>query len=521
MSESTFTPFPDQIAYLAAIREAWLTFLRILVVSPTGSGKTVMFSWVVKEFLDLEFASRALILVDQDELVWQTIRKLREVAGIHGEAEKAEWRASNEAIVVVATVQSLARRLDKYPADAFGLVVADEADKSITPQWQSVLNHFPKAKVCGFTATPHRTDQINLGVYYQKIIELENLWSLIAKGRLCPLTIQTMPIRIDMSAFKTRGADFSNEEADEIITPHLEAICKCITRICEFRRTLVFLPLIKTCQKFNDIARSMGLNSDYVYGQDPERESKIQRFKDWDFDVLANSMLLTRGVDIPETDCVIPCRPTKSVTLYFQMVGRGTRVAKNKKDLLLLDFLYQSASKLKCRPAFLIAKTDEEAESITKFQEDKFNGMPTDIASTMDLIQLAGDATAQREAALKKKLEEQRNKQAQTISAAEFARKYNDTEAAEYRSELPLERQQLSPQAKKHLERANIDISTVQGMEHAQKLLGIYYANKPLQLASHSQRDLMKRMHYPNWANATEGEAKQFFAKLNQRKKAA
>lgn len=511
------TPFPDQIAYLDAIREAWKQFQRLLVVSPTGSGKTVMFTWVVAEYLRETFDGRALILVDQDELVWQTIRKLRDVAGLHGEAEKAEWRATQEVQVVVATVQSMARRLDKYPRDAFGLVIADEADKSISPQWQSVLKHFESARACGFTATPHRTDKRNLGVFYQQVIELENLFSLIRKRRLAPITVQLTPIKIDASQFKA-GADYSDAQADEIISPHLEEIARMIVKHCSFRRTLVFLPLIKTCEKFNTIARDLGLNSDYVFGTDPDRDVKLERFRKWDIDILANSMLLTRGVDIPETDCIVPCRPTKSVTLYFQMVGRGTRTAPTKTDCLLLDFLYQSYSKLKCRPAFLIAESDEEAESITKLEEEKYAGMPADVAQTLDLMTVAGEATSMREAALKKKLEANKDKQAQRISAEAFAMKHNSLGTAEFQPTMPWESNAITPKQMKYLNEAGIDAATVNGTAHASKLLSLHFANKKLKLASHAQRGRMKSMGYANWASATEGEARSFFASLNNRK---
>lgn len=520
------TPHPYQLEYLSDIRDGWEHFRKQLAVSPTGSGKTNMFCWTAEEFV--KRGERCLILVDQDELVWQPIQRLKDLTGIIAYPEKAEHRAPKDAAVVVATVQSMAGRLAQWPSDTFGLVIADEADKSISPQWQAVLKHFDSAKVCGFTATPHRTDKRNLGEYYENAIERENLFSLINKGYLSPVTVQMLPIKLDLSG-RGNGKDFTDAEADEIIGPHLEEIARSIWTHCAFRRTLVFLPLIKTCERFNDIARALGLASDFVYGQDPLRDEKLEAFKRGDFDVLANSMLLTRGVDIPQVDCIVPCRPTKSVTLYFQMVGRGTRLADGKADCLLLDFLYQASKKMVCRPAHLIAKNDEEAEQITALAMDKAAGMPADIAAQMDLQVLAGDATAARHEALRKKLEEQRNKKATVISAAEFAMKHGNMEAAEFEPSMFWEMGNVSPKQERYLKEAKIDVSTVHGTAHAEKLLDIYFKNKPLRLAGSNVLAAINRSGYTrgvavsvgitDFSTVTHEQGRRFFAALNGKRK--
>jgi len=491
-----YTPHPYQHDYLDAIREGWKSFRKQLVVSPTGSGKTCMFSWITGEFVATGIC--VLILVDQDELVWQTIEKLKEVVDLVGEPEKAKWRANKDARVVVATVQSMARRLAQWPADAFGLVIADEADKSIAPQWQSVLNHFDShALVCGFTATPKRSDARNLGIYYDNLIEKENLFSLIDKGFLSPIKVAMMPIKIDLSGFGS-GKDYTDDEADAVITPHLEEIAKAIQKHASFRRTLVFLPLIKTCQKFSEIARALGLSSEYIYGDDPDRDDKLKRFRAWEFDVLANSMLLTRGVDIPEIDCIVPCRVTRSVTLFFQICGRGTRLAEGKSECLILDFLYQAQSKLVCRPAHLISKTDEEAKSITKLSEEKAFAVPGDVAMSlpMDLQALASDVTHQREEALRKKLDAQKNKKAKVISAEQFAMEHGSLALAEYEPVMKWESDKMSDKQAKYLQRTGIDLDTVKGKGHASKLLDIVFKEMPLRLASPATVASMQRSSF-------------------------
>ena len=509
------TPHPYQQEYLSGIRELWKQHQRILVVAPTGSGKTVMFSHLAKDE-----PGRVLILVDQDELVWQTVRKIESVCGITPDVEKAEHQASLGARVVVGSVQTLMRekRRANWPRDHFQLIIADEADKSIAPSWQSVLKHFDeKSKVCGFTATPHRTDQRNLGEYYEESIEKETLFSLIKKGYLAPLSVQMLPITLDLS-IGGNGKDFTDNEADDIITPHLEQIAKSIKSYAHDRRSLVFLPLIKTCEKFSEIAQDLGLICDYVYGVDKDRDGKIQTFRDGFTDVLANSMLLTRGVDIPEVNCIVPCRPTKSVTLYFQMCGRGTRIAPGKTDCLLLDFLYQATKKMICRPAHLIAKSDDEVEQITKILEG--NGMPEDVIAQLDLIDVAADATSQREEALRKRLEELRNKKAEFISAEAFAIGKNNLAAAEFEATMKWHSDPVTEKQKKYLEQAKIDIETVHGKGHANVLLSLHFKTKPLVLATQPQRFLLRRLGYPNWASATDREFFGFMAQRSKKEKA-
>lgn len=533
-------PHEYQSRYLQSIAEGWGEHDKLLVVSPTGSGKGPMFAWTAEPFV--KAGKRALLLVDQDELVKQGVNKFREVLGIqYCGIEKAASYAETSDSVVVASVQSLMRekRLERWPKDNFGIVLCDEADKSLAPSWMRVLKHFDgHAKVCGYTATPWRTDQRNMGEYYENVIEHENLRSLITKGFLSPITIEQTPIKIDVSG-KGAGKDFTDDEADEIITPHLEEIARQILEKCSFRRTLVFLPLIKTCERFNEIARDVGLSADYIYGEDPDRDDKLKRFRAWDFDVLANSMLLTRGVDIPAVDAIVPCRPTKSVTLYFQMCGRGTRLAPGKTDCLLLDFLYLATKRLICRPAHLIAKNAEEADEITKLCEAKA-GLPADVASQLDLLTVAANASSQREEALRKKLEEQRNKKAQLISYDQMSVAFHDMSMADYEPVTAIEAGPVSEKQLKWLKKIKIephtgkifldrapqtakllDVDSIRTVGHADQILKKAFdkKNRGIMMASFAVRQKMRQMGRDNWEHATEKEGRDFFVSLRKSSK--
>lgn len=535
------TARPYQIEIDNRLEAGWEDFKRQLVISTMGSGKTICFAQLASRFC--KAGHRVLVLVDQDELVRQAVAKIEATTDLKCEVEKAEFRASKSASVVVSSVQSMMRRLDNWPANHFGLIIVDEADKSLAASWQRCLKHFDgHAKVAGFTATPNRGDLRNLGEYYQNIAFEAYFFDFIGNGKwafdivdgrrvqknwVSPITIQMVPIKIDLSG-KCAGKDFTNDEADEIITPHLHEIARCIQFYAPFRRTLVFLPLIKTCEKFAEIANDIGLSTQFTSGVDDGQQSKLRGFRNWEFDVLANSMLLTRGIDIPEIEAAFIGRVTKSVSFYQQMVGRITRLSPGKGDALLLDPLFQACKKMVCRPAHLIAKNEEEAEAITKLCEDSA-ALPTDVLSTLDLMDVAATAGSQREEALRKKLAEHANKKASVISAADFAMRHGNIEAAEFEPSMFWEMGNVSAKQERYLKEAKIDVSTVHGTAHATKLLDIYFKTKSLRLAGPNVLAAINRSGYTrgiaasvgitDFSTVTHEQGRQFFAALNGKRK--
>ncbi|HYG22742.1 MAG TPA: DEAD/DEAH box helicase [Verrucomicrobiae bacterium] len=522
-------PYQQQI--VEAVNKGWAEFSRQLVVSPTGSGKTVCFSHLAK--IEWQRSQRTLILVDQNELVWQALEKLERTSGIRGDAEKAEFSASHSAPVVVSTVQSMVRRLDNWSKNHFSLVIADEADKSVSDIWQKVLKHFD-ARTCGFTATPWRTDQKELGSFYENVACEIKLLDLINQGFLSRIKIQMLPLPIDLKnvgmARTENGSDYDKNQLHEAIEPYLEAVARGIVDHAMFRKTMVFLPLIKTSQKFVSICQDLGLNAEHIDGESEDRDEKLKRFARGEFDILCNSALLTRGYDEPSIDCIVMLRPTKSISLYMQCVGRGTRICPGKEDLLLLDFLYQSGKNMVCRPAHLVAKTEAEAEIITELAMQKTGAIPGDIAEGLqvDLIEVSNDAVGQREIALRKRLEEQRNKKSNNFefSAAEFAIDHGAFEAADYEPTMGWETAAVSVAQEKLLKRAKIDPSTVTCFGHATKLLDLHFKNLRPRLAAPKAIGLMKRMRglsaqvgITDFDNVTAAQAGRFFKALKERKK--
>lgn len=501
---------PYQSEALDRIRVGFREFRRQLAVLPTGSGKTIIFAMLART----QLPSKTLILAHRDELIDQAIDKIRAATNLHADKEKAESRAALESPIVVASVQSMVRRLERWPPDHFHLIVADEAHHAISESWQKVLNHF-NGCVLGVTATPDRGDKRTLGEYFENIAVEIPLVRLIKERYLCPITIKSVPLKIDLSSVHLQAGDFADRELAHILEPYLLTIAKAIRDQASFRKTLAFLPLIDTSLKFAAACNQVGLVAKHIDGMSPDHKESLQRFANGEFDVLTNAMLLTEGFDDPTIDCIVILRPTKSRPLFAQMVGRGTRIHEAKENLLLLDFLWLHERHRIVHPADLVAQDAEEADIITHLAEERSqNGQDPE---QLDLLRLAGSATEERERRLREKLAEMADRKSKYISAEEFCVQHQAIDTAFYEPTMHWESLPITLKQMKWLEQANINPDTIKGRGHASALLDILFKNKDLELAPNKQRWVMAQHGHPNAWLATRAEARRFFAKLNRK----
>lgn len=409
---------PYQEAARQAIHTQWNSGVqRTLLVLPTGTGKTIVFAAVVEDAV--RAGRRVLILAHRGELLDQAADKIRRSTGLGSAVEKAESSCLGSWYrVVVGSVQSLQRpqRLEQFPHDYFGTIVIDEAHHAITDGYRRVLDWFHKAAVLGVTATPDRGDMRNLGEVFGSLAYEYKLTEAIRDGFLCRILAQTLPLKLDISTVGMSGGDYAVGELGGALDPYLDQIAAEMARYCKDRKTVVFLPLIKTSQKFRDILNAHGFNAAEVNGQSADRAEVLTDFEAGKYNVLCNSMLLTEGWDCPSVDCVVVLRPTKVRSLYSQMVGRGTRLSPGKKDLLLLDFLWLTDRHELCRPADLICEDRAVAQQMT--DNLAAAACPEDIE---DAAKQAGeDVVAQREEALAKQLAEQRRKRARLVDPLQY-----------------------------------------------------------------------------------------------------
>lgn len=339
-----------------AVEKQWEDGIqKTLLVLPTGCGKTIVFAKITED--RVRRGDRVLILAHRGELLEQAADKIGKVTRLGCAMEKAEQTCLGSWFrVVVGSVQSLMRekRLGRFPADYFGTIIIDEAHHCISDSYQKVLRHFENAKVLGVTATPDRGDMRNLGEVFDSLAYEYTLPKAIREGYLSPIKALTIPLQLDLSGVAMQSGDFKAGDIATALDPYLYQIADEMSKYCRDRKTVVFLPLVKTSQKFRDILQEKGFQAAEVNGESEDRAEILEAFERGEYNVLCNSMLLTEGWDCPSVDCVVVLRPTKVRSLYSQMVGRGTRLYPGKEHLLLLDFLWHTERHELCHPADLI-----------------------------------------------------------------------------------------------------------------------------------------------------------------------
>lgn len=495
----TLRPY-QQAAEQAVLHEWDSGHTKTLLVLPTGCGKTIVFAKIAED--RVRVGERVLIMAHRGELLEQASDKIEKATGLKSAMEKAEqtcvgsWRR-----IVVGSVQTLTRekRLHQFTTDYFDTIIIDEAHHSISDSYQRVLQYFSTAKVLGVTATPDRADMRNLGSYYNSLAYEYSLVQAIKDGYLCHIVAQTIPLQIDISSVGFSAGDYKAGELGTALDPYLGQIAKEMLTYCKNRKTVVFLPLVKTSQKFCDILNEFGFNAAEVNGTSENRAQVLKDFDDGKYNVLCNSMLLTEGWDCPSVDCVIVLRATKSRSLYSQMVGRGTRLFPGKKDVLLLDFLWNTEKHELCRPACLIAETEDIANKMT----DKLNesGEPADLE--MLEREAAEDVVADREAALAEKLAAMKKRKRKLVDPLQFEMSIQAEDLAGY---VPSFGWEMMPPTEKQLhalEKFGIFPDEIENAGKAKIILDKLIKRKELGLATARQIRLLEArgfQHVGTWS---------------------
>jgi superfamily II DNA or RNA helicase len=334
---------------------------RPLVVLPTGTGKTVVFSHGIKRRAD---RGRSLVLVHRDELARQTIEKIGMVAPeLSTGVVKAEEN-DLDADVVVASVQTaqvdrrLAQLVESARRSPFGTVWVDEAHHAPAPSWTKVLtglgsfNPYGPLTV-GFTATPER-DKKTLGVWERVAAFMSIREAIYGNGKrgkdgheggyLVPiLPAVVVETEMDLTRVRKTGGDFSEGDLGREMEESgaIAQIADAYVKHGENRKTVAFTPTVATAHALAAALRARGVAAEALDGTTPaeERRAMLRRLKTGETWVIVNCGVLTEGFDEPSISCVIVARPTKFHGLYVQMVGRGTRLHPGKRDLLVLDIV--------------------------------------------------------------------------------------------------------------------------------------------------------------------------------------
>jgi superfamily II DNA or RNA helicase len=292
-----------------------------------------------------------------------------------------------------------------------------------------------------------------------------------------------------------QSGDFKASDLGTALDPYLEQIADEMVKQCADRKTVVFLPLVKTSQKFRDILNAKGFRATEVNGESKDRAEVLEDFDKGKYNVLCNSMLLTEGWDCPSVDCVVVLRPTKVRALYSQMVGRGTRLFPGKKNLLLLDFLWHTERHELCRPAHLIAGTEEVAKKMVENMEEEAGAL-FDIEELE--VKSAEDVVAQREEALAKQLEEMRKRKRKLVDPLQFEMSIHAEDLVDYVPEFGWEQSPVSDKQKQALEKFGIFTDEIGNAGKAAKLLDRLAKRRDEGLTTPKQIMLLERYGFRN-----------------------
>lgn len=337
---------PYQQDCLSTLAHRYLSGGRRLLVSlPTGTGKTVIFSQFPRFF---RMKRRLLVLAHRKELLDQALDKFRAVDDTLSVGIEQAGRSAGDARVIVASVQTLqGKRLESLDPDQFYLVVVDEAHHAVAPSYKQIFSHLgllapgsPKLLV-GFTATPRRGDRRALGEVFEEIAYSKGIEEMIRDGFLCPIRGWRVRSRVNLDGVKVRAGDFVESALANVVdnAPRNDLLIGAYRKLAANRRCIAFCVNVAHAQHVASAFQSAGLRARAVWGAMPpdERAQVLEDLSRGKVDVVTNCNVLTEGFDEPSIDCVLMARPTRSLALYVQMVGRGTRLHPGKNDLLVID----------------------------------------------------------------------------------------------------------------------------------------------------------------------------------------
>ena len=305
---------------------------RIVLCLPTGAGKTVVFSEIVKRAA-LK-GTKTIVLTDRTELFKQTIKSISNLGIAIEEISPNKKHTYLDAIIYVGMVETLKRRTELIENLNPSLLIVDEAHKG---NFTKILDLFSDARAIGATATPVGK---HFSKYYSDIIQNIDVPELVDQGFL--VDCKPYQMQDDFSDLQVKAGEFTSESLDMHFnqTKLYDGVIENWQKYALNKKTICFNVSIKHTIAINEAFINAGISSEYITSKTPklERERILKAFTDGAFMVLNNCGILTTGYDEPSIECVIMNRATKSLPLWLQCVGRGSRLYQNKNEFVLLDF---------------------------------------------------------------------------------------------------------------------------------------------------------------------------------------
>ena len=321
----------------AQIREALKAgSRRPLIVSPTGSGKTVIFSHIAGGAG--RKGKRVWILVHRQELIDQTSRTMRDFGVPHG-VIAAGWPVDPLPHVQIVSVQTVVRRVAGLQAP--DVIIVDECHHAVAGTWAKIIAAFPKAIVLGFTATPERLDGKGLGDTFDTLIRGPEVAWLIENGFLCQTVYYAPPNQLNIDGLHVRAGDFARDETAEMMDKPtiIGDAVQHYQRLCPGAPAVAFCASVAHAEHMAQAFTAAGFKSAALDGNLDriERRRRVNALKDGSLHVLTSCEIISEGFDIPVVTAAILHRPTKSLGMHLQQIGRVLRPAPGKTRAIILD----------------------------------------------------------------------------------------------------------------------------------------------------------------------------------------
>lgn len=548
---ATKTPQIKPRAYQAEALDGIRTQLEAndstLLVMATGLGKTIVFAQTVKERMEF---GRVMVLVHREELLSQAWRHLKSVTGCEPDVEMADYRANTygafRSKIVVSTIQTQIAgmagkgRMTKFKPDEFNLVVIDEAHHSAAKSYKRVIEYYrqnPDLKILGVTATPDRADEKALGQIFDTVAYEYDICEGIDDGWLVPIRQQSVYVDgLDYSSVRTTAGDLNGADLARVLEfeETLHRIASPTIELCGDKKALVFAASLAQAERLTEILnRHKPGSAKWVHGGTPKetRRDLFPEYANGGFQFLVNVGVATEGFDEPGIEVVVMARPTKSRSLYAQMVGRGTRVLpglvegldgpehrksvireSNKPSLEVIDFVGNAGRHKLVTSADILGGNynDDIVERAKKNVEKKSttDRLPVDVVDELKIAEweLEKEKREAAEAARRRKLKLRANYSTAKVNPFDVYNISPWRERSWHKGRQPTDKQVAL------LERNGVDVSGL-SFTHAQQLIKKLIAEREKGGCTFKQAKILSRYEY-NPAEIPFEEAKELISAI-------
>jgi superfamily II DNA or RNA helicase len=341
---------PFQEKAVNAVLEDFKTWRKVLVVSATATGKTVIASHIIRLFPG---TGKRLVLANRRELIAQAREKIHAITGDLPGVEMADekhWHTDTDSNVIVGSIQTQMsgigdkKRYMQFDPMEIDLIEIDEAHRAISPGYQEVCNYYlngnPRLKLFGVTATPDRGDGMAMGRMFDKVSFCYPMVDAIRDGWIVqPKTVTVTVKNLDFSKIRTTAGDLNGAELEAVLNFEeiIHGMATPLLELAERKQTLVFCVGVEHSRRFAEILnRHRPDCARSVDGTTPDEQRKeiFRAYANKEFQYLCNVGVVTEGTDLPGVEVIALCRPTKSRSLFEQMIGRGVRPAANIAERL-------------------------------------------------------------------------------------------------------------------------------------------------------------------------------------------